>query len=204
LTLQDGTKKIGEYAFSFSNKLKSVTIPDGVTHIGKCAFWRCEELESVTIPGSIIYIGEDVFGGCDKLQMSIREKINEFLDIKSDIEKQEFQWSTDRERLNEQLETTANFSTESSVVTLTQEQLDNLLCYAVVAPQDYDTDKYDSYEAHNFDSVTSGIPDDVTVPAHVTDVVYEKLSNIDRALTQEEIDELIQYILKASAEESDE
>ena len=49
---------IGNYAFSVSSRLTSVTIPNSVTSIGDDAFSSCRGLTSVTIPNSVTSIGE--------------------------------------------------------------------------------------------------------------------------------------------------
>ncbi|MGN0633021.1 MAG: leucine-rich repeat protein [Oscillospiraceae bacterium] len=58
---------IGEYAFSFCNRLTSVTIPDSVTRIGEWAFYQCTSIKSVTIPDSVISIGDCAFRECTSL-----------------------------------------------------------------------------------------------------------------------------------------
>jgi len=81
---------IGAYAFSFCNKLTSVTIPScvtsigewsfaacsgmtnvsmsgGVTDIGFFAFGSCDGLTCITIPASVLHIGNEVFEGCGEL-----------------------------------------------------------------------------------------------------------------------------------------
>ena len=61
VTLEDGIKNIGEYAFYKCEGLQSITIPDSVTSIGKYAFYECVGLQSVTIPDSVTSIGEYAF-----------------------------------------------------------------------------------------------------------------------------------------------
>ena len=51
---------IGNSAFSYKTKLKSVTIPDSVTSIGNRAFVSCT-INSITIPNSVTSIGESAF-----------------------------------------------------------------------------------------------------------------------------------------------
>ena len=55
---------IGEYAFSFCEGLKSVTIQAGVTSIGEGAFEECHGLESVSIPPTVTSIGNLAFVNC--------------------------------------------------------------------------------------------------------------------------------------------
>lgn len=58
---------IGDYAFSNSMGLTSVTIPDSVTSIGCGAFNGCERLTSIEIPNSVTNIGNKAFIGCEGL-----------------------------------------------------------------------------------------------------------------------------------------
>lgn len=59
---------IGEYAFNFCTKLKSVVIPSSVTTIGDRAFYECNSLTHVNIPTSITDIGAYAFHFCYKLE----------------------------------------------------------------------------------------------------------------------------------------
>ncbi len=44
-----------------------MTIPEGVKTIGEDAFYFCPKLKSVTIPSSVTSIGEDAFSDCTNL-----------------------------------------------------------------------------------------------------------------------------------------
>ena len=67
IVIPEGTKKIGDYAFSYYMKLTSVTIPDSVISIGDSAFSGCSGLTSVTIGNGVTSIGEYAFFGCSGL-----------------------------------------------------------------------------------------------------------------------------------------
>ena len=67
ITVKDGTKAIGNYAFYNCTSLASVTIPDSVAEIGYGAFFGCTNLTSVTIPNSITEISDSAFSGCMSL-----------------------------------------------------------------------------------------------------------------------------------------
>lgn len=58
---------IGEYAFSYCNSLRSITIPNSVTNIKDGAFERCEGLTAITLPNSVTNIGSHVFDNCSGL-----------------------------------------------------------------------------------------------------------------------------------------
>lgn len=60
--------KIGNFAFEYNEKMKSVTIPSTVTEIGFHAFDKCISLESIVIPNSVDSIGYGAFYGCESLK----------------------------------------------------------------------------------------------------------------------------------------
>lgn len=70
-TIPDGAISIGDYAFCYCPKLKSVMIGDSVTSIGKYAFSNCHNLPSITIPESVITIKSLAFSGCENLSRVI-------------------------------------------------------------------------------------------------------------------------------------
>ena len=65
--IEDGTKVIGDDAFSWCKSLTSITIPNGVTSIGESAFEGCESLTSITISNSVTSIGGYAFSWCESL-----------------------------------------------------------------------------------------------------------------------------------------
>ena len=65
--IKDGTKCIGDSAFSNCSKLVSVVIPDGALSIGDSAFSDCTNLISITIPDSVTNIGSSAFSECRNL-----------------------------------------------------------------------------------------------------------------------------------------
>lgn len=58
--------KIGESAFANHANVKSVSIPDGMKEIGWFAFRGCIGLCRITIPSSVISIGYDAFQYCNQ------------------------------------------------------------------------------------------------------------------------------------------
>ena len=76
VSIPNGIKSIGEFAFKDSISLSSVTIPYGVTSIGESAFAGCTSLTCVTIPDSVISIGEKAFYRCNNLpKVTVPEKV---------------------------------------------------------------------------------------------------------------------------------
>ena len=63
ITLPNGLKHIGKYAFQGCFGLTSLIIPNSVKSIGECAFMNCWGVTSVTIPSSVTSIGERAFTG---------------------------------------------------------------------------------------------------------------------------------------------
>ena len=67
----EGTRTIGNAAFSNCKKLKSVILPDSVIEIGHYAFAGCTSIFSFSIPNRVTKLGNGVFMDCRKLS-SIR------------------------------------------------------------------------------------------------------------------------------------
>ena len=68
LSIKEGTRLIGHYAFDDCTGLTSVTIPNSVTSIGFKAFCVCDGLTSVTIGNSVTSIGDYAFDDCCNLK----------------------------------------------------------------------------------------------------------------------------------------
>ncbi len=68
VTIPDGVKRIGEFAFYQCSSLTSVTIGDDVVSIGDAAFNDCPSLTSVSIPPGVTNIGAALFWGCVNLE----------------------------------------------------------------------------------------------------------------------------------------
>ncbi|MCR5647054.1 MAG: leucine-rich repeat domain-containing protein [Acholeplasmatales bacterium] len=77
ITISNGTKGIGSYAFYESDNLKEVIISNSVNYIGKSAFAYCDSLEKVTIGDGVEYIDDYAFNNCKKLSIvSISDESN--------------------------------------------------------------------------------------------------------------------------------
>ena len=61
IVLPKELKNIGNGAFAYCDKLKSVKIPNGITSIGSYAFYSCDSLTGITIPESVTVIGKCAF-----------------------------------------------------------------------------------------------------------------------------------------------
>ncbi len=70
---------IGNYSFSNSKDLTSVTIPNHVNSIGAYAFNNCSSLTSLTIPNSVNSIGFGAFASCFNLKNLLLEDGTEIL-----------------------------------------------------------------------------------------------------------------------------
>jgi len=67
IILKDGTKGIGDYAFSGCSGLTRITIPNSVISIGRGAFAGCNGLTRITIPDAVTRIGYEAFYNCNRL-----------------------------------------------------------------------------------------------------------------------------------------
>lgn len=75
--LPEKLESIGEGAFQYCYKIKSLEIPAGVTVIPDRTFQGCERLESIQIDGDITMIGAEAFDGCVALtSMPLSKSLN--------------------------------------------------------------------------------------------------------------------------------
>ncbi|MDB4420530.1 leucine-rich repeat domain-containing protein [Akkermansiaceae bacterium] len=68
ITIPDGVTSIGDKAFNGRRLLTSITIPDSVTSIGDGAFKTCIYLTGITIPNGVTRIGNEAFRNCESLK----------------------------------------------------------------------------------------------------------------------------------------
>lgn len=59
---------IAGYAFKKHTEMTAITIPNGVKYIGEWAFWNCGMLESIVIPDSVTMIEAGAFEACHNLK----------------------------------------------------------------------------------------------------------------------------------------
>jgi hypothetical protein len=105
-------------------------------------------------------------------------------------------------KINEQLENIAKSSKESKVDILTQEQLDNLLCYSIGTPLSRDDNEDCEYSQlyKNYLAIKNGLPSDINVP----NSILGELHKIEETpLTQNEINKYIKRVLDFYAEENE-
>lgn len=66
--LNEGLKKIDNYAFYGAQNLKSVSFPEGLEIIGQNAFIQCKSLEKVDLPSSLKELQNSAFSECTSLK----------------------------------------------------------------------------------------------------------------------------------------
>lgn len=64
ITIPEGCRKVGDWAFYYCSWLKKVRISESVKEIGIAAFAGCRNLEEVIIPKSVERIEMIAFDGC--------------------------------------------------------------------------------------------------------------------------------------------
>ena len=67
VTIPDGVKEIGDWAFAGCSSLDDVRIPESVTRIGKRAFSGCSRLVDIRIPEGVTCIESETFWWCSSL-----------------------------------------------------------------------------------------------------------------------------------------
>ncbi len=68
LTIPEGTKEIGAYAFANASCIRKIKFPSsGLTRINAGAFYKCTSITSVDIPEGVDSIYYETFSGCTKL-----------------------------------------------------------------------------------------------------------------------------------------
>ncbi len=60
-------KDVGDFCFSYCDRLTEIGIPDGVKTIGDMAFFKCKALASISLPDGLESIGSDALSYCEAL-----------------------------------------------------------------------------------------------------------------------------------------
>ena len=68
VSLPESLKTIGFAAFFGCGKLSDISIPSRVSSIGAWAFARCMDLTDITVPASVTSLGERAFSDCNGLE----------------------------------------------------------------------------------------------------------------------------------------
>lgn len=71
IDLPEGVEEIGEYAFDNSRKLRQITLPSTLKKIGDDVFYYCEALQSIDLPSGLTELGNYVFYGCKQLSGTV-------------------------------------------------------------------------------------------------------------------------------------
>lgn len=61
-------KEIGNYCFSYCDRLTEIDVPDGVRTIGDMSFFKCKALKSIYLPDGLESIGSDGLSYCESLE----------------------------------------------------------------------------------------------------------------------------------------
>ncbi len=64
LVLGDGITRLGKYAFSGIDSLRTITFPSSLEVVGEYAFSNCKSLSSLSLPAGVTTIGNYAFTGC--------------------------------------------------------------------------------------------------------------------------------------------
>ena len=67
LQVEDGVTGIGNQAFQYFAKAKTIVLPASVTSIGASAFYECNGLQSIELPAGLTELGDKAFDHCGKL-----------------------------------------------------------------------------------------------------------------------------------------
>ncbi len=67
VTIAEGVRNIGDYAFSYCDSLTEITIPNSVYNVGERAFYACEDLTAVSVGNGTKQIGAYAFANCSSL-----------------------------------------------------------------------------------------------------------------------------------------
>ncbi|MDE5616774.1 MAG: leucine-rich repeat domain-containing protein, partial [Clostridia bacterium] len=72
--IADSVEIIGEWAFQYCEKLKSIKLPNSLKVIESHLFLNCESLERIVIPDSVTEIKDNAFYDCKNLKEIVLPK----------------------------------------------------------------------------------------------------------------------------------
>lgn len=67
ITMGKGVETIGDFAFTYCDKLRKLVLGENVKSIGEGAFAYCKNLEGIVLPASLKSIGQNAFINCTSL-----------------------------------------------------------------------------------------------------------------------------------------
>ncbi|MCR5670575.1 MAG: leucine-rich repeat protein [Butyrivibrio sp.] len=67
IDLPDDVVSIGDYAFGYCSRLKTIEFNRNLESVGKEAFYSCDSIEELELPEGLISIGEKAFSSCSNL-----------------------------------------------------------------------------------------------------------------------------------------
>ena len=68
IQLPNSITEMGTSVFNYCRSLTSVTLSNNLLFIDECSFMNCEALEEIVVPNSVTTLGESVFENCKKLK----------------------------------------------------------------------------------------------------------------------------------------
>lgn len=75
ISLSKNIKNIKSYLFNGCKRLTSVTLPEGIAKIGLCAFSGCVKLNSINLPDSLEQIEYGAFLNCKQIKLALPKKL---------------------------------------------------------------------------------------------------------------------------------
>lgn len=71
IIVTEGVTHIGENAFQYCSKVKTVSLPSTLESLGYGSFYKCESLKEIVIPDGVTEIGGKSFDHCSKLVKAV-------------------------------------------------------------------------------------------------------------------------------------
>lgn len=80
VTIPEGVRKIGRYAFAECYNLVEVILPESLESFGYCAFMKCRKLEKINIPEGIEILPDRLFYGSYKVKTTLPDSLRVICD----------------------------------------------------------------------------------------------------------------------------